>query len=316
MNATIETLLKRVEDDPLPAAHTSLYWQTYGRRTRVERGPNGLMLEPAGFETVTRLDSPMKLLHRIERLSYRSVTARYRSFSWVWPMAITLARDLSSDPNFNVFKSACALAVLADHWTARGVSPTTVVVIGDGHGFFGALIRRYLPGSRLYCIDLPKMLVFQARLHEQADPDAVLGIAGPLGSAGTADVTFVQPQDIALIPGPIDCAVNMASMQEMTRSSIAMYFRWLRQRSGPQSHFYCVNRLRKELPGGEIIRFADYPWQADDEVFLDGPCPYYTYFFAPYTLPNGPRVWSLRIPFINYFDGPHLHRLVRLAPTT
>lgn len=97
----------------------------------------------------------------------------------------------------------------------------------------------------------------------------------------------------------IDCAISIASMQEMNEVSIAAYFTFLRWRSKPSSRFYCVNRLQKELPGGEVTSFYAYPWREDDEVFMDGPCPYYTHFFAPYTIPNGPRLFGVRVPFIN-----------------
>lgn len=103
-------------------------------------------------------------------------------------------------------------------------------------------------------------------------------------------------------------------MQEMTRFSIETYFRFLRRRSQPQSRFYCVNRARKTLVGGEVNEFAAYPWRPEDEVFLDGPCPYYTHYLAPYTTACGPRILGLHLPCVNTFDGLHWHRLVRLAP--
>lgn len=82
--------------------------------------------------------------------------------------------------------------------------------------------------------------------------------------SGGADVVFALPQDIEIISDQIDCAVNIASMQEMKPSSIQAYFAFLRKRSGPGSRFYCVNRLHKELPGGEVASFYDYPWRQDD----------------------------------------------------
>ena len=100
----------------------------------------------------------------------------------------------------------------------------------------------------------------------------------------------------------------------MSCRSIVGCFTWLRRRSHAQSRLYCVNREEKALPGGEVRRFADYPWQPDDEVFLDGPCPYYTHYLSRSMRPRGPTLLGLRVPFINYFDGPMRHRLVRLAP--
>lgn len=315
MSHVIETLLGMVETDPLPAAHTSSHWQRYGRETSIERRGEQLALRPVGFEGIEQLRFNGRIVHLVERLSYRSVTSQLKSYAPVWRMSKQLAHDLSGVFNFYVFKSTCALAVLTDHWLAYGLSPRTFALIGDGYGFLSALIRRWQPGARLYCIDLPKMLVFQASTHEKADPGATMSVLSANRSDG-ADITFVLPEDIERIPDEIDCAISMASMQEMNEFSIASYFTFLRRRSTARSRFYCVNRLKNELPGGEIASFADYPWRGDDEVFLDGPCPYYTHFLTgySYTLPNGPRVLGRRVPFINYFDGIHMHRLARLAP--
>ena len=61
---------------------------------------------------------------------------------------------------------------------------------------------------------------------------------------------FVLPQAVEDITETIDCAINIASMGEMSDSSIRSYFTFLRRRSAAHSRFYCVNRLRKDLPGG------------------------------------------------------------------
>lgn len=315
MNHVIETLLEIVAADPLPAAHTSSHWQRYGRETLVERAGDCLVLRPAGFEGIEQLRLNGRIVHLVERLSYRSVTSRLKSYAPVWRMSKQLAHDLSGVVNFYVFKSTCALAVLTDHWLAYGLSARTFALIGDGYGFPSALIRRWQPGSRLYCIDLPKMLVFQASTHEKADPGATMSVLSA-NHSNRADITFVVPEDIERIADEIDCAISIASMQEMNEFSIASYFTFLRRRSTMRSRFYCVSRLQNKLPGGEIASFTDYPWREDDEVFLDGSCPYYTHFLTgySYTLPNGPRLLGRRVPFINYFDGIHMHRLVRLAP--
>lgn len=312
MNPAIESLLRIVEADPLPAAHTSSYWQRYGRETVVERRDNGLFLRGSGFGYVYARHPALRLLNSFMRMSYRSVTVLLPRYPAVWGVTKRLARDLSFGLTFDVWKSSVVLALLLEHWTDCQLSPRTFAMIGDGYGFLSALIRHSIPVTRMYCIDLPKTLVFQARTHEAADGEATMSVLSAQGGGGT-DVIFVPPQDLELISDGIDCAINIASMQEMNKLSIESYFTFLRRRSTPHSRFYCVNRLRKELPGGEITSFLDYPWQTDDEIFIDGVCPYYSRFFAPHTSPNGPRLFGLRIPFVNYFDGVHLHRLVRLA---
>lgn len=313
MNPVIEQLLQIVETDPLPAAHTSSHWQLYGLQTTVERRGDELILNGSGFGSIHvpgRLGRAAKML---ERLSYRRVTARLTSYPSVWRNAKCLARDLSFDLSFGVWKQTVALAVLVDHWAAYNLLPRTFTVIGDGYGFLGALIRRQFPESRVYCIDLPKMLVFQARIHELADRGATMSIISK-NRMEQADIILVLPQDVEVIPDKIDCAINIASMQEMNEFSIASYFMFLRRSTTPRSRFYCVNRMRKDLPGGEVTSFNDYPWQEDDEVFIDGACPYYTHFFGRPMLPKGPQMLGVRVPFVNYFDGLTMHRLVRLAP--
>jgi len=96
-------------------------------------------------------------------------------------------------------------------------------------------------------------------------------------------------------------AVNIASMQEMNSSVIAEYFRVLRSTPGPLA-FYCCNREEKMLPDGTIIRFKDYPWNADDIIADDELCPWNQHYY------------SVRPPFIFPLDGPVRHRLVTLAP--
>ncbi len=315
MHTVIDSLLDAVEADPLPAAHISSHWQRYGHETLVRRDGDQLVLHASGFETVHRGSFAGRCAAVIEGLSYHAVTASLKHYQAIRRQAQRLTRDLSGSLTFNVFKSAAALAVLADHWEAYGLAPRTFALIGDGYGFLGALIRRYLQGPRLYCMDLPKMLVFQAHTHELAQPHATMSMLGapPTGERLT-DIVFVRPQDLELIPEKIDCAINIASMQEMNEHSRLSYFAFLRRCSTRHSRFYCVNRLEKTLCGGEVNRFYDYPWHERDEIFMDGPCPYYTHFVAPCTRSNGPRRWGIRIPFVNYFDGPMKHRLVRLAP--
>lgn len=312
----IEALLQMAEQDPYPVGHTSSYWREWGERNVIARDGAALTLQGVGIGGVGKRRLAGRALGVLERLSYRSVTSRLSTYRTVWRLTTRLARDLSCRLTFDVWKYSVVLAVLSDHWRQYGLSPRTFALIGDGHGFLGALIRRYLPGIHVYCIDLPKTLVFQVRAHSLTDPGASIALLAsgqPLRDEHAA-VTVVLPQDIERISDEIDCAINVASMQEMTAFSIASYFAFLRRRSTPQSRLYCVNRLRKELPGGEIASFTEYPWRRDDQIFIDGVCPYYTHFLAPYTGRNGPTIFGVRVPWVNSFDGVHVHRLVRLVP--
>jgi len=315
IDPVIDQLLRIVQRDPTPASFTSSYWREYAAQNTVRMDRDRLVLEGFGIGNVSRPRLRGRLLYQLERLSYSAVTAKLPDYPSTWRTTARLARSLGYGLTFDVWKSAVIVALLTDHWRRARLSPRTFAIIGDGYGFLGALIRRVLPGLRMYCIDLPKTLVFQATTHQRADRKITMSFLGePHGTEGDApaDLTLVLPQAIDRVSDAIDCAVNVASMQEMNALTIQAYFTFLRWRSHAHSRFYCVNRVEKVLPGGEVSRFAEYPWQAGDEIFLDGPCPYYRYNLSRRMTPDGARLPGIRLPFTTYFKT-HWHRLVRLA---
>lgn len=317
MNDVLESLLARVETEQSSPRNVSSYWKHYGSLTEVKRVHGRLVLRAAGMDPV-RPQGPVELMVRgLERWSYRRVTARYRHFPKVWREALGLIRTLGLGATYNAFKLSSALSLLADHWEEHSLKPRTFYLIGDGDGFLGALIRRFVPGARLYCIDLAKMLVFQANTHMRAEPRArFTAVTGGAKTDPAAEIHFVSPDEADSLTEAFDCAINIASMQEMNHESIVRYFHLLRRTGSRDHRFYCVNRVEKTLPGGEVIRFHEYPWRGQDQVFMDGPCPYYAHFYSRQTLARGPRwgPWGFRVPFVNYFDGEMVHRLASLAP--
>jgi len=311
INQVINDLLDIVDTNPFPSADTSSHWVKYGKQVVAERRGDRLFLQDNGFGGMKAPGH--RTLQLIERITYWRATKPIKNYQSVYKIATKLVSDLSFDMTFDAWKQVVALATLKDHWSGFNIKPKTFALIGDGHGFFGALVHRVFPESYIYQIDLPKMLLFQANTHSVASPNSSMSIMS--AQQDRTNITFVQPRDVELIPDAIDCGVNMASMQEMNRTSIESYFKFLRRRSEPSSRFFCINRENKELPDGETTTFIDYPWSSNDEVFIDGRCPFYTHFLGR-TQPNGPRVLGRRVPFINYFDGPIAHRLCHLDPSS
>jgi hypothetical protein len=64
--------------------------------------------------------------------------------------------------------------------------------------------------------------------------------------------------------------------------------------------------------GGECSRFDSYPWIDGDHHWIDDYCPWHHFFFSTKSAKEGPKLLSFRVPFINYFDGSHKHRLTTL----
>lgn len=104
-----ETLLSLAESDPLPSADTSSHWQRFGAETVARRENGQLVLRASGFESLGRQGPRGRILSLVERQSYRHVTSALRSYRSVSHTAAKVCKDLRVSPNFNVFKSVCAL---------------------------------------------------------------------------------------------------------------------------------------------------------------------------------------------------------------
>jgi len=102
-------------------------------------------------------------------------------------------------------------------------------------------------------------------------------------------------------------------MQEMTPDVVARYFTFIRSHISADGLFYCCNRKEKILPGGEILRFNDYPWDKMDRHLLDEEPPYYRYFFSFRPTSRHLKVASIPVPFGRLFDGSMWHRLTQLS---
>lgn len=296
-----DSIIQALLSEPTPQEELSSLWQRYERDTAISYAQGHFSYLPSGFDAVPQLRWKGRILHRLERLTFLTATRRMPLYRKTWPLAKQLTRTLTGGPHYNVtvFRSACALAVLAGYWNRIKTYPRRFALIGDGSGFLGALIRRYLPDPTLYLIDLPKLLAIQAWTHRRADASVSLSFDPTWPHVG---VVLVLPQDILNIPHSIDCAINILGFQEMPRRSLERYFGFLRARSRPASHLYCVNEEHRQMPNRDGVPFSEYPWKLRDTIYLDEPCPYFTHYL------------SRRFPLLHHFDTPVRHRITSLAP--
>lgn len=248
--------------------HISSHWRHYGPQGR-------------GFGAVQFSSTADRIATALERATYWRITQRFPAYRRLLGLARGVAAAQGWDFTRDVWRQLMVLCVLDAWWTRP---PRALMVIGDGHGVLGRLLRAWAPESTLYCVDLPEQLARQ-RVAHQMTPDRT---------------HFLLPTDVAAGPPTdrIDGAVSVCAFQEMPAASIAMYFDVMRR---TQSVFYCVSREHKVLIGGEVVAFASYPWSSSDTILLDERCPFYL------------RVVTARRPW-GRFDGPHRHRLVRLSP--
>ena len=144
------------------------------------------------------------------RRSYRHVYAQLPTFPWVWETMRNLLHRWKASPTYYPLRMAMLLATLeqqvplSDH--------QRVLIIGDGQGILGALLKAYAPHVALTCVDLPPMLEVQEQLHRRAGIEA----------------TYYPAQDIDAL-SPHSLAVSSACFPELTPDSRTAYFALLRR---------------------------------------------------------------------------------------
>jgi hypothetical protein len=206
----------------------------------------------------------------------------------------------------DAFRQACTTWLLGRHDVR---APGRIMVIGDGHGVLSGLLHERYPEAQLWLVDLGPTLLFQAAHLGRAFGAASHCLADE-DEAPRAHFVYCPADRLGDLPVvPVALALNIASMQEMTVPAIASYFDFLRARD--TQLFYCCNRVEKRLPGGEVLRFMDYPWRAGDKHLVDEACPWHQWFVGLGGPPNV-RVAGVPVPLVHRYDGPTWHRLSRL----
>ncbi len=270
-----------------------------------------------GFGDLERRSIPFRVFSFLAVLSYLVKLPERSQLVDIMKVAWPLCRRMGLSFTQDALRQVCSMALIERYLSStQREKQLRVLMIGDGYGFLASLVKERFPNSTIVLVDLGKILLFQAFYCQRAHPDKVHESVLSEGTIDPTQCDFVYcPAEFLdrVLQVTYDLSVNIASMQEMTADSVAGYFHFLRRHMELGGLFYCCNRERKVLVGGEVQEFSRYPWQADDVHLLDERCPWHQYYFSFSTYSNGPRFLGIRIPFVNYFDGPIRHRLTRLS---
>jgi hypothetical protein len=225
-----------------------------------------------------------------------------------YSMAESFGREIAKKQSF-MFGYDCARQVLAASYlrmVLKQVTVNRVCIIGDGYGYMGGLLKSLWPDVQIIEVNLGRTLLFDVAYIQKAFPDASMSLLTNSSDIETksssTDFIFLEAEYYERLKGQsIDLFINIASMQEMNLDIVNHYLSLMRTSSVSKPYFYCCNRVEKQLPDGELVRFEKYGWSEGDEVLDDELCPWYQQY--PASLP----------PFWRPFDGPIHHRLVKLA---
>lgn len=296
--------------------HLSSHWNAFSERFDVRVTPEGVPLTLSGYgfgdagrqTSASRVFTFAGVLAQLARLPDRGRIAR------LLPVALRVAHRMDVPFTQDAFRQVCTVALLSRHYPDRDAA-LRILVIGDGYGLFSALFKALYPNATVMLVDLGKTLLFQLHHIFRAFPDAehqlASGTASPNGDISTADFLYCPAEQLDDLPHTtVDLAVNIASMQEMTSEAVRRYFELLRALE--TRLFYCCNRLRKVLPGGEVQEILNYPWVAEDEHLVSELCPWHQWFVGRGS-GSSLAVSGVPVPLVRVYDGQHWHRLTRLA---
>ena len=276
---------------------TSSHWRQYGRMTKIEMIGDKLEIDTFGVSEFNKATVFSFIKHVPRAILIRRLLRKHRARKKTIGAARRIVEKLGILFEFDHAKHVL-IYDLIDSYNLFDCD-NYVCVIGDGHGFFGTLIRELRPDVKLVFVNLGRNLFLDVHRFDQYFPNVVdVSLLGKDREVHTnVDTIFLVAEHIEQLDSlAIDLWVNVASMQEMNIQTINKYFEFISS-SKTSSYFYCCNREEKTLPDGSVVRFADYPWK-NCEIIFDELSPWYQRF--PISKP----------PFWRSFDGPHRHRLV------
>ncbi len=297
----------------------SSHWRQYSHNLEINLGTAGVPAEMVGYGFGDlQIDSlPYQALSLVAVLIHLARLPNRLDLIFTIPVAWRLAHRMGLSFTQDVFRQLCALALIKRNMSSlQRKKRLRILMIGDGYGFLASLFKETYPNSTIVLVDLGKVLLFQAYYCQRAHPSGLHKsvLEGCGDNLDECDFIYCPAEYLDGVSRlSYDLAINISSMQEMTIGSVTEYFRFLRQHMETDGLFYCCNRERKMLVGGEVQEFARYPWHGEDVHVVDEHCPWYKSYLSFATNSNGPKLLGVRIPFMNYYDGPVWHRLTRLS---
>ena len=281
---------------------TSSHWKNYGAQATVTRRNQQFDITTYG---ISKCFERKSISCSIKHLPIDFLLYRFLKEHNARKKTITCAKSITSQLNvyfhFDHAKHILSFDLIDSYDLFHN---GFVCIIGDGHGFFGTLIKKMLPETNIIFINLGRNLLIDAICFSRIFP----GVE-PLYLQKQEDLEFIDSSSVVFLEAehcefmkklPVGLFINIASMQEMDMFMVKKYFEYMRT-STEEPYFYCCNREEKNLPDGSVIRFDDFPWGGD--VLVDGRCPWYQLY--P----------TRRPPFWRPFEGALMHRLIKLDTT-
>ena len=245
---------------------TSSYWQHYGENTRVqpEVGTQNFYLGGlyAGDYENKKYMSKFDVLKNFHIQMVSRILLGFLSPTWKNAVeSVSAQTDRVINPDIVRIAKSCESLEKA----IGSLAGKKIIIIGDGFGTCGSLIKCAFPTVSILFINLGKSLIFDASFSYKAFPNALHVDARDNLDLAEGSFTYFPAEDVESVAIGGDVYIAMETFQEMDLSVVNRYFTIMRLEVNPPT-LYSANRISKTLPDGSVINNKDFGWLSQDSV--------------------------------------------------
>lgn len=298
--SSIEALVVRFYGpDVATSKVTSSHWKKYGESQNADLDEFVLNIEGSGFgdyENCNNLTSRDRVKNLFPTLATKIAICTFPKPCRVAVYSLAKKTDRLVNQDFiRLAKSAYRISQHIEEYNLK-----RVMIIGDGWGTLGCLLKELHPRLILVQVNLGRSLLFDLAFSAKALSNNRHNLIANLNEIFPQDFSYIPAENVTVMNADIDLFVAIESFQEMDIEIVNEYFKLIRKQE-VVTFLYSANRDSKTLPDGSIIRKKSYGWNSHDNVVFER---------TPWWLNWGIR---RRPPFIFRMDGRIDETLVQIS---
>jgi hypothetical protein len=257
-------VLENPQDDGI---HMSNYWKVYLPKVRIylipnETKPKKVLITHEGLTDSINLKFLTLAVHSLQILRNIYLLIRYRCGINIIMKTFLISIQTGRMLCFDMVKHAILVSRVLSKINLQHQSQ--MVVIGDGLGFLGTMLKSLYPNTNITFVNLPKNLfldhLFFTKVFNLAQDQPMLIRADNFNGFKSNQLLFF----------------NVASLSEMSHEQIDLYLNSIAEVGGT---LVSLNRNTKNHPDGSLVNLSEMFDSRHCEIMLDeNPCEFYSKF--------------------------------------
>ncbi len=257
---------KLVEFDSTEDQTLSSHWQKFYTYIKIEllykSNKPVFEVEEWGLAEIKTITISSLLLNlKVVILNFYLLIKFKCSLKIIWAVC-TISIKTNRLINFDMVKHAILLSKVKNY-----ITHSKFVVVGDGFGFLGTLLKRLYPRSEIIFINLPKNLFLDFLFFTKAISLTEQNLGSP------SNPILVKAADLNSLEIGNALFFNVASFSEMKPNQIDSYLSLIKN---SESTLITLNRNAKVHPDGSVIELEKFYIKYFTSIeFEENPCNFY-----------------------------------------